>query len=41
MHLANEPALHGFDVRPILDPTGFLGISDILVNRALARVEEP
>ncbi|MBO9578216.1 MAG: adenylosuccinate lyase [Microbacteriaceae bacterium] len=35
--LADEPALLGFDVGPILDPSGYIGFTGVLVDRAVAR----
>ncbi len=34
---AEEPALLGFDVTPILDPSGYLGFTGAIVDRAVAR----
>lgn len=34
---ADEPALLGFDVAPILDPSGYLGLTGAIVDRAVAR----
>ena len=34
---ADEPALLGFDVTPILDPRGYLGFTGAIVDRAVAR----
>jgi len=35
--LADEPALLGFDIAPILDPGGYLGFTGAIVDRAVAR----